>query len=156
MGRQTVHDHQHWMQIALQEAHKALDKEEVPIGAIVVCDGEIMGRGHNLVETLQDPSAHAEMLALSAASQKLASWRLEEATLYTTLEPCPMCAGAILISRIPLVVFAARDPRLGACGTAIQVLQSEKLDLKSSVIGGILENKSRDLLKFFFLTLRKR
>ncbi len=148
-------DHSKWMQEALKEAEKALAKNEVPVGAVVVCDEKIVGRGHNLIETLQDPAAHAEMLAITAASNTLASWRLDDCVLYATLEPCLMCAGAILLSRIPLVVFAAEDPRLGACGSVVNVLENEKIDLQAKMIKGVLEEPCSKILKDFFKKLRQ-
>ena len=151
----TLNGHEKWMRLALDEAEKAYQKQEVPVGAVVICENEVVGKGHNLIETLQDPTAHAEMLALQTASQKLASWRLEKVILYTTLEPCPMCAGAILISRVPLVVFGAKDFRMGACGSAINICQTPDLDVGTKFVGGILEQTCSDLLKMFFKNLRK-
>ncbi|MCH7681867.1 nucleoside deaminase, partial [candidate division KSB1 bacterium] len=109
--------HESWMEQAYQEAEKALEKDEVPIGAVVVSDGMVVGRGYNMVETLQDPTAHAEVIAITAAANCRNSWRLEDATLYVTKEPCPMCAGAIYLSRIQQVVFGVSDSRMGACGS---------------------------------------
>jgi tRNA(adenine34) deaminase len=149
-------DHTTWMKEALTEAKKALAKDEVPVGAVVVYDDKIIGRGHNLMETLQDPTAHAEMLAIQSAANFLASWRLEDTTLYVTLEPCSMCAGAILMSRIPNVVYGASDPRYGACGSAIQVANSENLDIQTNLTCGILENECSQLLKDFFVELRQK
>ena len=149
-------DHSTWMRVALKEAQKAFHKAEVPIGAVIVHEGRIVGKGHNLVETLQDPTAHAEMLAIAAASNSLASWRLDGSILYTTVEPCPMCAGAILLSRISLVVYGAQDPRYGAAGSAIQVLCSDSLDVKAKVIRGVYADQSQVLLRQFFQSLRKR
>jgi tRNA(adenine34) deaminase len=149
-------DHEAWMRAALQEAQKAFDKDEVPVGAVVIYDGRIVGRGHNLVESLQDPMAHAEMLALSAAANTLASWRLDEAVLYVTLEPCMMCAGAVLLSRVSTIVYGAPDPRYGACGSRLNIADSAELDVRAAVIGGILENECSSLLKAFFLKLRQK
>ena len=149
-------DHTTWMKEALTEAKKALAKDEVPVGAVVVYDERIIGRGHNLVETLQDPTAHAEMLAITAAANSLASWRLEETTLYVTLEPCSMCTGAILMSRIPDVVYGATDPRYGACGSAVQIAQNENLDIRTNLTGGVLEKECSQLLKDFFVKLRRK
>jgi tRNA(adenine34) deaminase len=144
------------MRLALEEARKAFRKGEVPIGAVAVSEGQVVGRGHNLVETLQDPTAHAEMLALTAASTALASWRLETVCLYSTLEPCPMCSGAILLSRVPCVVYGAKDPRYGACGSAIQVLNAEELDVHATVVSGVEEEACRALLQNFFHQLRQQ
>ena len=149
-----MENHSKWMEFALEEARKALEKKEVPIGAVVVHEGRIIGRGHNLVETLQDPTAHAEILAITAASNYLASWRQEESVLYSTLEPCSMCAGAVLLARIPLVVYGASDPRFGACGSAIQVAHSDNLDVKTRLVKGVLETQCSHIIKTFFNELR--
>ncbi len=149
-------DHTVWMREALLEARKAFNKDEVPIGAVVVYENRIIGRGHNLVETLQDPAAHAEMLAINAAANSLASWRLEDCILYTTLEPCMMCAGAILLSRMPVVVYGAKDPRYGACGTRLQIVDNEDLDVQAGIVSGILEDECGGLIKEFFNKVRQR
>ncbi len=149
-------DHTKWMRIALQEAQKAFKKLEVPVGAVLIHEGEIIGRGYNLVETLHDPTAHAEMIAISAASRSLASWRLDDSILYTTLEPCLMCTGAILLARISTVVYGARDPRYGACGSVLQIAQNENLDISVNVIGGILEQECGTDLKDFFAKIRQK
>ena len=149
-------DHTVWMREALLEARKAFNKDEVPIGAVVVYENRIIGRGHNLVETLQDPAAHAEMLAINAAANSLASWRLEDCILYTTLEPCMMCAGAILLSRMPVVVYGAKDPRYGACGTRLQIMDNEDLDVQAGIVSGILEDECGGLIKEFFNKVRQR
>jgi tRNA(adenine34) deaminase len=149
-------DHSTWMQIALEEAAKAKKKQEVPVGAIVVYENRIIGKGHNLVERLQDPTAHAEMLAITSAANSLASWRLEDTTLFVTLEPCPMCVGAILLSRIPHVVFGAADPRYGACGSALQLANNENIDVSTTVTSGILKQECGQILKDFFVEIRQR
>ena len=151
-----MHDHTPWMQLALKEAEKALTRHEVPVGAVVVHEGRIVGRGHNLMETLQDPTAHAEMLAITAAANTLASWRLDDSVLYVTLEPCMMCTGATLLARIPLIVYGASDPRYGACGGALNLAGNPKLDIGSQVIGGVLEADCRILLNMFFKKIRQR
>ncbi len=148
-------DHATGMQLALQQARKALLKKEVPVGAVVVQDGRIVGRGYNLMETLQDPTAHAEMLAITAAANTLASWRLDECVLYVTLEPCFMCTGAILLSRIPTIVFGATDPRYGACGSALQLAQHDRLDIRAELVSGIMEQECSALIKSFFRTIRR-
>ena len=150
-----MQDHTTWMALALQEAHKAFDKGEVPIGAVVVHAGRLIGRGHNLMETLQDPTAHAEMLAITSAANTLASWRLEDCALYATLEPCMMCTGAILLSRIPIIVYGAPDPRYGACGSTIQLARHDRLDVRAEIVGGILADECSDLIKRFFRSLRQ-
>jgi len=149
-----MNDHTKWMDAALEEALKALDKDEVPVGAVIVQDGRIIGRGHNLVESLQDPTAHAEILAITSAASATATWRLDDSTLYVTLEPCPMCTGALLMSRIKTLVFGAADPRYGACGSVLQITQNEKLDIHVDVIGGILKDECSTLMKKFFEKLR--
>jgi len=150
-----MQDHAAWMRLALAEARKALNKNEVPVGAVVVYEGRVIGGGHNLIESLQDPTAHAEMLAVTAAANTLASWRLDQSILYVTLEPCMMCTGAILLARIPLIVYGAADPRYGACGSALQMADGAKLDIQARVIGGIMKEESSLLLKEFFRKLRQ-
>jgi tRNA(adenine34) deaminase len=148
-------DHATGMQLALQEAQKAFVKKEVPVGAVVVHEDRIVGRGHNLIETLQDPTAHAEMLAITAAANTLASWRLDKCVLYVTLEPCFMCTGAILLSRIPTIVYGASDPRYGACGSALQLAQHDRLDVRAELVSGILQDECSALIKAFFRTIRR-
>ncbi len=138
------------MREALQEAAIALALGEVPVGAVVVKGREIIARAHNMMETSRDPTAHAEMLAIRAAASVLGAWRLEGLALYVTLEPCPMCAGAIVESRIPLVVFGARDPRAGAAGSIMNVLDTAALNHRPEVIGGVLEEECSGILKRFF------
>ncbi|MDZ7292314.1 MAG: tRNA adenosine(34) deaminase TadA [candidate division KSB1 bacterium] len=147
--------HEHWMQLALKEAEKALEKGEVPIGAVVVMDNQIIGRGHNLVETLQDPTAHAEMIAITAAAGSVASWRLEGATLYVTVEPCPMCSGALLLSRISTLVYGTEDQRFGACGSASNVIGANPFGPPVETIAGIRRNECQALLQEFFKKLRQ-
>jgi tRNA(adenine34) deaminase len=148
-------EHEKWMEQAFSEAEKAYQKKEVPVGAVVVYENRVIGRGHNLIETLQDPTAHAEILAITAAANYLASWRLDDTSLYVTLEPCSMCAGAILNARIKEVIFAAPDPRLGACGSVVHLLQNDRLKSSINVIPGILHSKSESILKEFFIKLRR-
>jgi tRNA(adenine34) deaminase len=142
------------MDEALKQARRALDKDEVPVGAVIVQNGRLISRGHNLVESLQDPTAHAEMLAITAAASTTASWRLDDSVLYVTLEPCPMCAGAILMSRIKTLVFGTRDPRYGACGSVLQVVQNDLLDINIEIIEGVLQEACSTLLNEFFEKLR--
>jgi len=144
------------MREAIREAEKAYRKQEVPVGAVIVLDGNIIGRGHNLVETLQDATAHAEMLAINAASRSLRTWRLNDSILYTTLEPCAMCTGAILLARISHIVFGTCDPRYGACGSVLQLAEQDKLDIRVPITGGILETECSVLLKDFFAQVRQR
>lgn len=148
--------HEHWMQFAIKEAEKALAKGEVPIGAVVVLDNRIIGRGHNLVETLQDATAHAEMLAITAAAGTAATWRLEGATLYVTLEPCPMCSGALLLSRLSGLVYGAEDARFGACGSVSNVINTNPFGPPVEVVAGIKRNECQALLQEFFKKLRQQ
>ncbi|NOX36300.1 MAG: tRNA adenosine(34) deaminase TadA [Calditrichaeota bacterium] len=149
------HSHEYWMEQAFSEAEKAYEKGEVPIGAVVVFENRVIGRGHNLTETLQDPTAHAEMLAITAAADYLGSRRLLDTRLYVTLEPCPMCAGAIVLARIPLLVYGASDPKAGACGTLYNIVQDKRLNHRAEVISGIMETKCALILTDFFRKLRE-
>jgi len=145
---------QEFMKEALKEAGKALKKQEAPIGAVIVKDGKIIARGHNLRESKQDSTLHAEMICIKKACKKLESWRLEDCDIYITLEPCPMCAGAILQSRIKNVYFGAFDPKAGAAGSLINILENDCFNHKSNVYGGILEEECASLLTGFFRELR--
>jgi tRNA(adenine34) deaminase len=147
---------EHWMKIALREAEKAYEKEEVPIGAIVVYQNEIIGKGYNLTEHLQDPTAHAEMMAITAAANYLGSRRLEDCVVYTTLEPCPMCAGALVLSRVKRLVFAARDPKSGAVRSLYNICDDPRLNHRMEITEGILEEEASMLLTSFFRQLRSR
>jgi len=138
------------MRAALREAEQAAREEEVPVGAVVVCKERIIVRGHNQCERLKDPTAHAEMIAITAAAAALEDWRLEESTLYVTLEPCLMCAGAIVNARIPRVVFGARDERAGACGSLYHVGLDPRLPHTFDTVGGVLETECAALLAAFF------
>ena len=149
-------DHEKWMEQAFLEAEKAYNKEEVPVGAVIVYEDKIIGRGHNLIETLQDPTAHAEILAITAAANSLASWRLEDSSLYVTLEPCTMCAGAILLARISNVIYGTHDLKLGACGSVINILSNNALNSNVKVVEEILEAKCQSILKNFFEKLRDK
>ena len=142
------------MKLALQEAEKAFERNEVPVGALVVHKGKIIGKGYNQIELLQDPTAHAEMIALTAASNYLQSRRLEDCTLYVTLEPCPMCAGAIVLARIPTLVFGAYDPKAGACGTLMNIVEDKRLNHNLHVVGGVCDRETEELLKGFFGRVR--
>lgn len=144
------------MKAALNEAKKGYKKEEVPVGAVVVVDGKIVSRAHNLRESLIDPTAHAEILAIQRAAKKLGGWRLNRATLYTTLEPCPMCAGAIVHSRVSELVYGADDPKAGACGSIMNVVSSGHLNHRVRVISGVLKKESSEILQTFFKKLRSR
>ncbi len=148
-------NHHFYMSQALAEAERAKEMGEVPIGAVVVVGGEIVVRACNQKETLQDPTAHAEILAIKQAAEKLKRWRLADATLYVTLEPCSMCAGAIVQARISMVVFGASDIKGGACGTCFNLLQSSLLNHQAEVIAGVMEEECSQILKSFFKELRK-
>jgi tRNA(adenine34) deaminase len=147
--------HEQWMKQALREAQRAYEQDEVPVGAVVVHEGKIIGRGHNQMERLQDPTAHAEMIAITAATNHLQSRRLDECILYVTLEPCPMCAGAIVLSRIPTLVFATFDPKAGACGTLYNIVHDKRLNHSVHVISGVCDRESEEYLKGFFGKVRK-
>ena len=144
-----------YMKEALKEAQKAYKKLEVPVGAIIVKDGRIVARAHNLKETKNDTTKHAEILAIEKASKKLSNWRLIDCEMYVTLEPCPMCAGAIVNSRIKKVNIGAMDEKTGACGSKLNLLQDFNFDTKVDMEIGILENECRELLQKFFVALRK-
>lgn len=139
---------------ALEEAKKAFTKGEVPVGAVIVIDNEVIAAAHNSVETLRDPTAHAELLCIRSAAQKLGDWRLLGATLYTTLEPCSMCLGAALLARIGRVVYAAPDLRHGACGSWVNLLSSKHPTHELEIKGGILQDESAKLLREFFQEVR--
>ncbi|MDD5087766.1 MAG: tRNA adenosine(34) deaminase TadA [bacterium] len=149
-------DHERWMREALAEARKAEAKEEVPIGCVVVHGGIVVGRGHNQTESLQDPTAHAEMIAITAAASALGSRRLLDCMLYVTLEPCAMCAGAIVLSRIPCVVYGADDPKAGAVTTLYSLLADSRLNHTCEVIREVLAGECSKMLSDFFEMLRKQ
>lgn len=146
--------HESWIAEAMKEARQAADKGEVPVGAVVVRDGRIIGRGHNQVESLRDPTAHAEILAIGAAGGHGESWRLENATLYVTLEPCTMCCGAILLSRVETVVFGASDPRAGAVVSTGRLLEGNPYNQRVEVVGGISAADCGSILSRFFQSKR--
>lgn len=152
----VIHDHKYWMQQAIVEAKKAEAIREVPIGAVIVRDGEIIGRGYNTRETSHDPTAHAELIAIRQASESLGAWRLLNCTLYVTLEPCPMCAGAIVQSRIPLVVYGAPDPKAGCAGTLMNLLAEERFNHLTEVIAGVEQESCAEMLSSFFRALRQK
>ena len=139
---------------ALREAEAALETEDVPVGAVIVHEGHIIGRGRNQRELLQDPTAHAEMIAITAAAEALRSWRLIGCTLYVTLEPCTMCAGAIVNARLDRVVFGAVDPKAGACGSVYNVVEDARLNHQVQLTSGVLVQQCGDLLREFFARQR--
>jgi tRNA(adenine34) deaminase len=142
------------MRLAVREAERALEHDDVPIGAIVVHEGEVIGQGHNEREIRADPTAHAEMIALREASRALRSWRLLDCVLYITLEPCAMCAGAIVLARVPRVVFGTRDPKAGAAGSVLNVLDVPQLNHRPQVQSGLLAEECASLLRGFFAPRR--
>ena len=139
-----------WMQQALKLARQAAEKGEVPVGALLVKEGGLIAKAHNLREQCGSPIAHAEMLAIQQASEKIGNWRFIDTTLYVTLEPCPMCAGAIVLARIPKVVYATTDPKSGAAGTLYNILQDARLNHQVELVSGVLAEESSALLKSFF------
>jgi len=145
-----------WMKLALQEAAKAAEKGEIPVGAVVIYDRQVIARAHNLREQAQSPLAHAEMLALEKASQHLGSWRLEECALYVTVEPCVMCAGAILQARVARLVFGCTDPKGGAVESLYRLCEDPRLNHHPAVTGGVLEGECRRILTDFFTRLRAK
>ncbi len=147
-------DDERWMESAVREAEQALKRKEVPVGAVIVNNGRIIGKGYNQIESLQDPTAHAEMIAITAAAAGLGSRRLDDCTLYVTLEPCPMCAGAIVLARIPRLVFGAFDPKAGACGTLFNIVQDGRLNHRVETAGGVGAERCGALLSEFFQKVR--
>jgi tRNA(adenine34) deaminase len=145
---------EYFMRLALREAEQAIDHDDVPIGAVVVRNGELIGAGHNERELRADPTAHAEMIALREAARALNSWRVLDAIMYVTLEPCAMCAGALVLSRIPRVIYGAADPKAGAAGSALDVLSEPRLNHNPRVQGGLLAVDSAALLQSFFASRR--
>ena len=147
-------DHEKWMRLALREAEQAFDIKEVPVGAVVVRGSHLIGRGHNQMELLTDPTAHAEIISITAAASFLGDWRLEECTLYVTKEPCAMCAGAILNSRLEKVVFGCYDEKEGCCGSLYQICSDPRFSHKTAVKGGVLQDDCNSLLVSFFKNRR--
>ena len=144
------------MRLALREAARAIDHDDVPVGAVIVHAGEVVGVGRNERELRQDPTAHAEILALREAARAVGSWRILDATLYVTLEPCAMCAGAIVLARVPRVVFGTTDPKAGAAGSVLDVLAEPRLNHRPLVEGGLLADECAAQLRAFFAARRRR
>jgi tRNA(adenine34) deaminase len=142
--------HEYFMRLALAEAQAAFDADEAPIGAVIVHDGHVVAAAHNQREQLRDPTAHAEMIAITQAAESLGSWRLDGCTLYVTLEPCPMCAGAILQARIPLLVYGATDPKAGAVDTLYQLLRDPRLNHRTQSVAHVLGDQCSQILTRFF------
>ncbi len=149
-------EHIRFMSMAIQQAELALEHGEVPVGCVIVYEGRIIGKAHNQREMLQDPTAHAEILAITQAATALGSWRLENTRLYVTLEPCPMCAGAIILARIEEVYFGAFDPKAGVCGTLMNLLEDRRFNHNPKVYSGLLAEECGTLLTTFFRNIRER
>ena len=151
----TLATDERYMAEALRQAAAALDDDEVPVGAVIVQDGRVIGRAHNQRERLGDPTAHAEMIAITQAAASVGNWRLENCTMYVTLEPCPMCAGAMVLARLPRLVFGARDPKAGAVGSIYDIPRDPKLNHVVDVTGGVREQECGDILTEFFRRKRQ-
>ena len=149
-------DDSYWMGLAIREAKKAGARDEVPIGAVIVRDGLVLGRGYNLREKSLDPTSHAEMTAIRRAAKKAANWRLLGATLYVTLEPCPMCMGAILLARLERVVFGCHDPKAGAAGSLYDLSDDARLNHRLELTTGVRGEECAELLSSFFAALRRK
>ena len=153
---EMIDDETRYMTYAYQEAEKAFEAGEVPVGCVIVHNGAIIGKAHNLRETLNDPTAHAEVLAITQAANHLKSWRLEDTQLYVTLEPCPMCSGAIILARIAEVYFGATDPKAGCCGTLMNLLQDCRFNHQPTVAGGVMGEACGEILTSFFRSVREK
>lgn len=151
----TPFDHRYWMKKALVQAEIAFEKGEIPVGAIVVRDNELIAKGFNLREQLNDPTAHAEIIALTAAAERIGDWRLTGCTLYVTLEPCPMCAGAIVNSRIDTVVYGLSDPAMGACDSLYHLCEDPRFNHQAKVVSGVLKDEVKQLMDLFFFRIRQ-
>ncbi len=149
-------DHERFMLAALQQAVMAMEADEVPIGCVIAHEGKIIARAHNQRETLSDPTAHAEMIAIAQAASYLDTWRLTDCTLYVTLEPCPMCAGAMVQARLSRLVYGPDEPKSGACGTLYNIVEDQRLNHRIEVIRDFMADPCRQLLQEFFATKRKR
>lgn len=147
---------EYFMQIAFNEAYKAYSIGEVPVGAIIVNNQKIIAAGYNMRETLKDPTAHAEIIAIKKASEVLGGWRLIGCTMYVTVEPCAMCAGAIVNSRIERLVIGAKDPKMGACGSVINIVQNEDFNHRADITWGVMKDECSEIMKDFFRKLRER
>lgn len=154
MSERFLPGDEHFMRLALQEARRAIEHEDVPIGAVLAIDGEVLGAAHNERELREDPTAHAEILAVRQAAAALGTWRLIGSTLYVTLEPCAMCAGAIVLGRVSRVVYGASDPKAGAAGSVLDVLGEPRLNHRPEVCGGLLGQECGALLREFFVARR--
>lgn len=144
-----------WMRLALRQALEALEEEEVPVGCVIARDGALLAQAHNMRETLADPTAHAEMIALTQAASSMGTWRLDGTTVYCTLEPCCMCAGAMVNARVSRLVYGLADPKSGACGSVLNLLQMPELNHRAEVTGGVLTAEVLELMQRFFEPRRK-
>ena len=151
-----MQEHERWMRAAFQEADKALHEKEIPVGAVVVKDGHIIGRGYNQCESLNDPTAHAEIIAITSGANTMKDWRLAGCSLYVTKEPCSMCAGALVNARIKFLGFGMYDEKEGCCGSLYQICRDPRFKHQLIVKGGILENHCNSLIKKFFKKKRKK
>jgi tRNA(adenine34) deaminase len=147
---------EYWMRFALKEARQAAEENEVPVGCVIVHNDKIIGRGHNRIESLRDPTAHAEILAITAAAQALNNWRLAASTVYVTIEPCLMCTGALILARVERVVFGARDEKFGCLGSKYNINLDNRFNHQFAVTGGILAEEAAELLRRFFEYRRKQ
>ena len=145
-----------FMKEALREAQKAYKSGEVPVGAVAVYRNQIIGRGHNQTEQLQDPTAHAEILAITAAANALSSWRLNDVEMYVTIEPCTMCAGALVLARVKRIIFGARDDKFGGCGSVFNIVTEKRLNHQIEITAGVMENEAASLMKSFFAEKRRK
>ncbi len=148
-------DHNYFMEQAFREAQLAFEESEVPIGAVVVIKNRIIGRGHNQTEALKDATAHAEMIAITSASENHGDWRLDDSILYSTIEPCAMCAGAAVLSRVKTIVYGAPDPRFGACDSLFSIPTDTRLNHRLEIISGVMAKESVELMQLFFRQVRK-
>ena len=152
----TKNDHVKWMKAAFREAEKAFEQDEVPIGAVVVQNGQIIGRGYNQCESLIDPTAHAEIIAITSAANTIKDWRLKDCQLYVTKEPCPMCAGALVNARIKMVIFGMYDEKEGCCGSLYQLCRDNRFKHQLTVKGGIMEDACTLIIQEFFKKQREK
>jgi tRNA(adenine34) deaminase len=146
---------EYWMEFAFKEAERAFNEEEIPVGAVIIRKNSIIGKGHNMRESFNDPTAHAEIIAITSAASTIESWRLDDCTIYVTLEPCPMCTGAIINARIPRVVFGAYDEKAGMCGSVDNLCDMNLLNHRAVVKGGVEEAKCQSILNAFFKKVRE-
>ena len=149
-------EHEIYVREAVNEAKKAFELDETPIGAVIVQDGKIIGRGYNRRNSEKNPLCHAEIIAINEAAKYIGDWRIENCTIYVTVEPCPMCAGAIVQARIPTVVFGTENVKAGCCGSVLNLMQQEKLNHRAEVISDVLKEECSSLMKEFFKNMRKK